>query len=227
MAKVTNTKHPDSSIWLLITLKSRHKRDWLQNKLNFEGDGHQTAFMSSSSFFNSNWKSLTSDLLEGSEFKTNNKHTVIVVTNSELTRKVTMNVESKGLSDVCKFLLVLVDLHNILFIVRTQLRNANLSKYQPWMSIHVTVRTASPIQLNYTNSMWNQILGSKHLFQFFFFLEHCAMCTAQIVMHSSNCDVQLKLWCTAQTVSLLAQPSIIFMTHSESQRTDVTFTKGA
>jgi len=87
--------------------------------------------MSSSSFFNSNWKSLTSDLLEGSEFKTNNKHTVIVVTNSELTRKVTMNVESKGLSDVCKFLLVLVDLHNILFIVRTQLRNANLSKYQP------------------------------------------------------------------------------------------------
>jgi len=40
-------------------------------------------------------------MLEGSEFKTNNKHTFIVVTNSELTREVTMNVESKGLSDCC------------------------------------------------------------------------------------------------------------------------------
>jgi len=85
----------------------------------------------SSSFFNSNWKSLTSDLSEGCEFKTNNKPTVAAVTSSELTRNVTMDVEGKGLSDVCKFLLVLVNLHNILFIVRTQLRNANLSKYQP------------------------------------------------------------------------------------------------
>ena len=52
-------------------------------------------------------------------------------------------------------------------------------------------------------------------------------CTAQTVMHSSNCYVQLKPWCTAQTVQLLAQPSIFFMTHSEPQRTDMTFTTGA
>jgi len=53
-----------------------------------------------SSFFTLTGR-VTSDLLNGSEFKTNNKHTVIVVTNSELTRKVTMNVDSKGLSDCC------------------------------------------------------------------------------------------------------------------------------
>jgi hypothetical protein len=101
---------------------------------------------------------------------------------------------------VSKFLLVLVDLHNNLFIVRTQLRNANLSKYQPWPSIQVTDRTASPIQLNYTSSIWNQILGSKHHFQFFIFFEHCAMCTDQTVMHRPNRDAQTKLWCTDQTV---------------------------
>jgi hypothetical protein len=82
---------------------------------------------------------------------------------------------------VCKFLLVLVDLHNILFTIWTQLRNADLSKYQPWTSIHVTDWTASPTQLNYTNSIWNQILGSKHLFQFFIFFEHCATGTAHTV----------------------------------------------
>jgi len=155
---------------------------------------------------------------------------------------------------VSKFLLVLVDLHNNLFIVRTQLRNANLSKYQPWPSIQVTDRTASPIQLNYTSSIWNQILGSKHHFQFFIFFEHCAMCTDQTVMHRPNRDAQTKLWCTDQTV--MHRPNCDAQTklwctdqtvmhrsncdaqtkpyryspntaHSESQRTDVTFTTGA
>jgi len=49
---------------------------------------------------------LTSGLSNGSEFKTNNKHTVTVVTDSE----VKMNERSKGPFDCCcKFLLVSVD----------------------------------------------------------------------------------------------------------------------
>jgi hypothetical protein len=92
MAKVTNTKHPDSSVCLLITLKWRYKRDWLRNKLDCEGAGHQTALRSS--FYFSNSKILTSDLHEQC---TDSKHTVTAVTKSARS----MNVESKGLSQCC------------------------------------------------------------------------------------------------------------------------------